>query len=173
MMPSITIRIDYGSEGGETARTNVATTGSLPMPDASAFASSAAAAQATTGPPSPLDNATQAMGSAAIGSVDSAPPSPVLDFVTTASAGAFGAGLSNSAPTPFAGGGFSAEMASRFGDGVPTPFDSSHGAAIANVANVANGGVPEPDPESLPPSGDRAPDVSSRPGEGPTRKGRR
>lgn len=174
MMPSITIRIDCGSEGGETARTSVATTGSVPpMPDASAFTSSAAAAHATTGLPSPLDNAAQAMASAAMGSAGSAPPSPVADFVATASAGAFSAGFSDSAPTPLSGGGFSAAVAGRSAEGAPTPFDSSHVVNVASAANAASGGVPEPEPESFPPSSDNTPDVSSRPGEGSTRKGRR
>lgn len=162
MLPSITIRIDYGSEGGEAARSSAAVTGSLPSPDISTFASSAGGAQATTGLPSPMDNAAQAMGSA-----DTAAPSPSANLVSAAGAGGGGDMSNSGAPTPFSGPGFTTELAGKSGDGAPTPMQS------AQTASAAGGGAPEPDTDKFPPSENRPTESSSNPEEGPARKGRR
>jgi hypothetical protein len=137
--PSITIKIDFGSEPGSGAETAVAVSGAVPTP--ASAGGSAAASQSVGVVPTPFDSPAQGMAQAELGA-----PAPSPSLVPGGSAGSASdsSGLGD-VPTPFSAGGLLPPGAGQPSGMIPTPFDSpAQGMAQAEL------GAPAPSPSLVP-----------------------
>jgi hypothetical protein len=125
---SITIKIDFGAEGGGSA-SSISLNGGVPTPMSLGASAAAATGQFESVLPTPFDNKAQM-----VGQIDSgAPPPPSPTFIPGEGGGSASSGLGPTAdiPTPFSAGGFAQTSAGQAGDAVPTPFDSTQGYSVA------------------------------------------
>lgn len=124
--PSITIKIDFGTEGGSQSAVSLG--GAVPTPMSSGASAAASTDQSASVVPTPFGNAGQM-----VGQVDSSagpPPSPSLVPGGVEGSASSGSG-SAEIPTPFSAGGFAASSVGQSVDAVPTPFDSPQGNNVA------------------------------------------
>ena len=119
MTPSITIQIDFGSEGGAASR--VSTSGSVPAP----VSFSGPALAAGGGAIGAMPTAAGTAGRIAVhGDTSLLAPTPTLFPHQTT-----GGSRLDEAPTPFSASGLSSESAGQSGV-APTPLDSAHGTSV-------------------------------------------
>ena len=150
--PSITIKIDFGSESGSGAGNIVAVSGAVPTP--ASAGGSAAASQFEGVVPTPFDIAAHSMAQA-----ESGAPAPSPSLVLGGSAGS---DLGN-VPTPLSAGGFLPQGAGQ-PSMVPTPMDSVHGNTLTGDQ------APTPDfgsmgqPEGTPPAPSHPAETSGKRG---------
>jgi hypothetical protein len=158
--PSITIKIDCGSESGSGAGTTVGVSGAVPTPGSDGGA--AAASQSGGGVPTPFDSVAQSMPLS-----ESGGPAPSPSLVPGGSAGSASdsSDLGN-VPTPFSAGGFSPQDARQSSSMVPTPMDSVHGSSLMGDQ------PPTPDLGSIG-QADAKPPAPAHPGEASGKRGRK
>ncbi len=122
--PSITIRIDFGSESGDDAGSSIAMTGAVAAPQ------SAALSQSVSVVPTPFDSAARS-----VGQTDPGEPAPSPSFAPSANPGSSsGSSELLTVPTPFSASAFLLQAAGQSVDVIPTPMDSVYSHAISDHA---------------------------------------
>jgi hypothetical protein len=160
MAPSITIKIDFGSELGGGAGNTVAVSGAVPTP--ASAGGSVAAGQSGGVVPTPFDSAAQSMARA-----ESGVPAPSPSLVPGGNAGSASDTLGQgNIPTPFSAGGFLPQGLGETSGPVPTPMDSVHGSIL--IGNHA----PTPDFGRVG-QAEVTPPAPSYPGEASGKRGRK